>query len=254
MKNDVKFIVGTTGATENEEGRKMVRRVSELKSLKELNLSTKTETYLKNKFESLDEIIFNGRMTAYNLANHSERVNPQDQSMFELAEALDKAGFIRHDIDKVSFNICILYRAVFETVEAPENLKNFCDVIDRNNESCKDISLGNKRYESFMDPKEEIEAIERVLVHYLTSKESVVMSLIFLSDKSIEEIVNESGITYERIRQIRSNALRKLRFWRVKLPNITMSLAGDDKTAEIIETIEEINEIRKREIELKKQT
>lgn len=252
MKTEnVDFVIGTTGATENKEGIKMVRRVGELKSLKKLNLSTKTEAYLKNKFESLDETIFNGRITAYNLANHPERVGPQDKALIELAEALDKAGFIRHDFDEVSFRICALYRAVYETIELPESLEGFCNVINRNNDIRKDVSLGNERYESFVDPKEMVYVIERILANNLATKESVVMTLIFLNDKSIEEIVDESGLTYERTRQIQSKALRKLRLRRAKLPVIAMSLAGGDKTAEIIESIEEINEIRKREIELK---
>lgn len=257
--NEIFETVEEITAKTTKELENMVRRAETLKSLDELNLSARTKTYLKNRFNSLDEIVFEGRLMAHELANHPERVDARKKSILELANALDVAGFIRHDINEHSFAICWLYAAIFGTREIPSSLKDFRNIFGGKDGIQYDESrIGNERYESFKNPVEELEDVKHSLEISLTGKEAEVIICRFgIADgkaHTLEEVATRFNVTRERIRAIEAKALRKLRCPRVKLPSIMMSLyEGGERVEEIIEELENIRKdpIFQKEAELR---
>lgn len=90
-----------------------VREANSLESLDELNLTARTKSYLLKVFGCIDTIIYNGRIMAHTFAKNPDAAKKACKSFLELADALDKAGFIRHDITSGSFCVNLLYRAVY---------------------------------------------------------------------------------------------------------------------------------------------
>lgn len=259
--NEVSGTVGEITTKTTKEVENMVRRAETLKSLDELNLSARTETYLNNKFNSLDEIVFEGRLMAYELANHQKRVDTRKKSMSELANALDVAGFIRHDINEHSFAICRLYVAIFDILgmgEMPSSLEDFRNIFGgKDGTQYDEFRIGNERYESFKNPVDELGAIKRSIEISLTEEETnVVFRRFGVVDgiaHTLEEVANELNVARWQVHVIESRALRKLRRPHVKLPGVMMSLRVNEMgVAEILEELEKIRKdpILQREAEL----
>ena len=113
----------------NRNTENVVRKAVTLKILDELNVSSRTRTCLKKKFDSIEDVVKYGRIAAYNGV-----VTPKWE--LELVEALEEAGFIRPKADfTISFRIGLLYWSIFE-----ENRECFILQIEQ---------LSNEQYESF---------------------------------------------------------------------------------------------------------
>lgn len=98
-------------------GMKKIRKASELKDLEELNLDSHVRTQVKQKMKkkgwSLEDLVFFGRNIAFHTVyeDGERKFFPFDglrsSKLYDkLADALDEAGFIRHDIgdDKDTYN------------------------------------------------------------------------------------------------------------------------------------------------------
>ena len=90
----------------------MVRKAETLYSLNELNLSKSTHSYLERNLDlSLDQLVLKGRQAALDFEEY-----PQHRTKFkwrrELVDALDAAGFIRHDLYSRTYRVWCLYAGI----------------------------------------------------------------------------------------------------------------------------------------------
>lgn len=86
-----------------------VREATGLQSLDQLKLSKQTERYLRKYYKTLQEIIWHGRHTAYLVDRDESHVRKVPKYLLELAAALDRQGYLRHDFTENSFTINLLY-------------------------------------------------------------------------------------------------------------------------------------------------
>lgn len=250
MDETFETVVVKTETTKEVEN--MVRKAETLKSLDELNMPKRAKTYLTGKFDSLDEIIWYGRKMSYIYTCYPEDAKKSRKSTLELINALDEAGFIRHDI-----NFCIgrLYRIVFmgttDIVTMPAYFDDFCETVEKasNSETIYhvDYCMGNEKYESFEKPiDEQLNVVKWSLLTRLTEREYKVIAYRLGFEDGISHSLEQTGIhfcvTRERVRQIEAKALRKLKHSNT-LPKIIPS--SDEQRAEIATIINEIEELRK---------
>lgn len=213
----------------------MIRKAETLKSLDELNLSPVVKTYLNRNFGSIEAIVWEGRIDAYEqeLGIQSRDKAPKWKS--ELISALMNAGFIRPAaVFQMTFLINVLYRIVYE-----EWKDHFCPRIEQ---------LSNELYEEFQGyPSEIVEEVKASLRDRLNEKEYKVLYLRFGLDyagaKKLETVGEQLNITKERVRQLEAKALRKLKHPATKLPAIFEAPSGLEDTAEALYAeLEEIHE------------
>lgn len=112
-------------AQKNREVRMIVRKASELKSLDELNLPKKIHTILKKEAIDPQELICSIR-----IGTHIKGIGPK--TFDQLYQAVDEAGFIRHDFDRRSFGIIDFYGSLCGYPKIPrfhsnESYENFCN-------------------------------------------------------------------------------------------------------------------------------
>lgn len=88
------------------------RKAADLQCLDELYLSKSTEGYLEKYYQTLPEIIWQGRRTAYLIDRDENYIRKTPKYLLELAAALDKKGYLRHDFTANSFTINLLYMTV----------------------------------------------------------------------------------------------------------------------------------------------
>lgn len=234
----------------------MVMKAEDLMSLNELGLSTGVKTYLMRNFSySTDRIIWHGRYEAYVRAYRPEMATDDKKSTNELIKALDKAGYIRHDINPGSFCVNNLYRRVFprtKTEEMPTELREFCLVAWKlsNGDTTHhpNYHIGNKKYESFEIPTEEkLDAIKQTMLACLTKEEYtvIVCTMGFLDGsyhgpKWTGEYLN---ITSEQVLRIEKQAISKLKD--SKEFSAFIATPEDRLEMEVSAIIEEIEELRK---------
>lgn len=233
----------------------MVRKAETLKSLDELNMSARSKSYLMSHSSSLDEIIWDGRCAAYTHANRPNTIKKSRKSTIELVNALDEAGFIRHDINSGSFCIGRLYRWVFsDTIDPatiPAGLRDLYETVEKvsNTETIYHFNchMGNKKYESFENPTyDQLETVKWSLKTNLTQREYEVLAYrMGFEDGNFHDLEQTSKhflVTRERIRQVEAKAIRKLRA-RKALPSIFPTL--EEQREEMVNIIKEIEELRK---------
>lgn len=245
----------------------MLRNETEIKTLESLEMSARTKSYFLNRFSSIDEIIFFGRNKAYILSCNPEKTEEkaENKSTLELISALDKAGYIRHDITYMSFMVSRLYRCIFSEIdetEAPADVRDLC--IERvskigGNETyhIANYKKGNERYDRFENPTEEhLDNIRRVMKDLITGREYDVIAFILGLEDGIphtfEQAADQFGVNIYRIQQIRARGFRKMRRARVAIPAVLPSVRELQNVDQIIEELEELRKdpIFKREEEL----
>lgn len=239
-----------------------VRKAETLSSLDELSLSKRAKNYLASNFDSLDEIIWYGRSMAYDYARHPEEIEKSKKSTVELVEALEEAGFIRHDIDPRTFTVGWLYHMLFLSdldTAVPISLGDLSVTIEKmsNGKIVFHISyrMGNKKYESF-ENFGELDTVVLSLRAILPEKEYEIFAYrLGFEDGNPHDILQTSRrfcISRERVRQLESKGLRRLRKSHA-LPPILQS--SDEQKAEVAGIVREYEElikdpIHKREAEL----
>ena len=214
----------------------MVRRAETLRSLDELNLTAYTKTYLNKTFSSIEAIIWEGRVDAFeqDLGTQSRDKAPKWKS--ELISALTDAGFIRPTADFLTtFCVNVLYRAVY---------KEWKDYI------CPGIrQLSNELYEEFEGySNETVEKVKASLQERLSEREYDVLCLRYGLDyagpKRLRVVGEHFSMAIEQVRRCEARALGKLKYPTPALPAIFEAPNDLEETAEALHT--ELEEIHKR--------
>ena len=203
------------------------RKANELQYLDELNLSKPAERCLKKYYQTLPEIIWQGRRTAYLVDRDESYVRKVPKYLLELAAALDREGYLRHDFTANSFTINLLYMTVHYDLMRGEpavvGFEDFCKIFREDQTFSIDYILGNQNYESYQNPTtSQCKKIQAGIRNCLTEKEFQVISKWYgLEGKvmSVYEIAIEQGVSSNRIRQTEDLAIRKIRSARA-LPSI----------------------------------
>ncbi len=203
----------------------MIRRAETLKTLDELNLSARTKAYLNSNFDSLEEIVREGRIDAYMHTLTQKSAMPKWKA--ELISALTDAGFIRPASHfRMTFLVNLLYSIVY------------LEWKDCFNTSIEQLS--NEQYEEFESlSSEAIEEVKDSLRNRLTEREYEILCLRFGLDytgtlKDFEAVGKHFGITRERVRQHEVKALRKLKYPMTTLPAIFDAPSNLEETAETL--------------------
>lgn len=200
----------------------MVKKAISLKSLDELKLEIQTRKCIQDK--SLMQIVAIGRHTSYHLKKDSKAKYPNWRR--ELSVALDKAGFIRHDIDDQSLSVGKLYKCAFR--EYGEEIAGvFEDLLDP------------EKYENFQPiTKGQFEAVKFALKGILTEREYEAIILWFgLKDGKVwprEAIAFQLGLPVDRIHQTIAKSIRKITTNRAKLPRLFYSAYGEESVNNLI--------------------
>lgn len=205
----------------------MPRRVSSLGSLHELHLSESTQLCLIRKTFSLADIVWYGRHEAYYFNTHPDVYKRPLKSTAELIQALDRNGFIRHDITAESFHVNRLYRDILSYGGVSDTII-----------PCGIDELGNEKYENFENPTPElVEKIKAALKACLTKKEyGVILCRYGLEDGQVYTL-KEAGKRHELGDKmyagvIERKALRKLARHNT-LPDIVVPSNGITNTVTI---------------------
>ena len=157
------------------------RKATELQSLDELNLSKPAERNLKKYYQTLPEIIWQGRRTAYLVDRDESYVRKVPKYLLELATTLDREGYLRHDFTANSFTINLLYMTVhYELMrgeQAVVGFEDFCKIFREDQTFSIDYVLGNQNYESYQNPTtSQCKKIQAGIRGCLTEKEFQVIS------------------------------------------------------------------------------
>lgn len=144
----------------NMEVENMVRKAETLESLDELGLSDRTLAYIKRMHISLEDVVLDGRITAF--YGFEKRRFKKNQTRFreycvEVAHALDEAGFIQKGLTSEAYNLVefvfyALYSGPYEYGR-----------IDR--------PYDNQSYEEFRMTTEQYELLEKMAKTALTDDE-----------------------------------------------------------------------------------
>ena len=211
-----------------EEVENMTTKAASLRSLDELNLSKRTKTYLNNNFDSVEDIIWEGRVSAYEQDLGIQNRDKAPKWKSELISALKDAGFIRPAADfLMTFHVNAIYRIAYK-----EWKDRFISSIEQ---------LSNEQYEEFESLSDEaIKEVKDSLSHRLGEREYVILCLRFGLDdtgksKSLEDIGNHLWVTRERVRQYEAKIFRKLGNPKTKLPAIFEAPSDLEETAETLQ-------------------
>ena len=180
-----------------------MKTVRELSSLKELKLSSGTILCCARK--GLGEVVKECRDYHYYLLWGPF---PRSEAWKdELTNALNRAGYIRHDITPKTFVIAKLYWAIYGS-DGRHDLSEL--------PRCYEDLDTNEAYENFQAiSNEKIGIVLKELDSRLSDLEEEILFLRFgLCDgqvRTLAEIAKAYGMNSARVRQIESKALRKLR-------------------------------------------
>ena len=218
-----------------------VRKANELQCLDELSLSKPAERCLKKYYQTLPEIIWQGRRTAYLVDRDRSYIRKAPKYLLELAVALDKKGYLRHDFTANSFTINLLYMTVHYDLmrEKPEvvEFEDFCKIFKEDQTFSIDYVLGNQNYESYQNPTtSQCKKIQAGIRGCLTGKEFQVISKMYGLEgrvMSVFETAIEQGVSSNRIRQTEDLAIRKIRSARA-LPSIIKPSEAQAKSVDDI--------------------
>lgn len=150
-----------------KEVRQTFKKAAELKDLGELNLSKNIMHYGK-KYRP-DELILIGRITAYRLKWGIETVNGPEEWRntnawkIDLAEALDKAGYIRNELSPIDISISRFYNSLFSLNIAP--IINWSFDVKSNRDYERLVHVDEAQHEAIKDLLKEVlspEEFERV--------------------------------------------------------------------------------------------
>lgn len=104
-------------------GDNMVKEATALKSLKELELSDATYTYLSKHFEEPGEVVRAGRILAFRMETSTKKIKKYEE---ELIKALKAAGFIRPASDFImTFNAGSLFERILEIPSMARHREKF---------------------------------------------------------------------------------------------------------------------------------
>ena len=188
----------------------MVRKAETLKSVDELNVSARTRSILKKRFNSAEEIVRYGRC-----CDHGSNVSPKWEQ--ELTIAIKEAGFIRPKTDfDMAFLLGSLYCRVFSKFY-PVSWNHPTDVrrdIGKELFIRRIDQLSNEQYENFGVEVEDIEGVKDCLCESLTEREFDVICRHFGQNgaeiQTLNSIAQEYNLSDARIQQIENKALRML--------------------------------------------
>ena len=227
MKKVLDISISKNTSNTTKEVETMIRKAETLKSLDELNLSARTKTYLSSNFSSIEDVIWEGRVDAYEQDLGIQLRDKAPKWKSELISALMDAGFIRPAADfLMTFRIDTLYRIVYKEWE-----------------DCFNSGIGqlsNELYEEFEGlSSETIEEVKASLRNRLTEREYEILCLRFGLDytgmlKDLETVGKHFCITRERVRQYEARALRKLKHPITTLPAIFEAPSDLEETAETL--------------------
>lgn len=223
----------------------MVRKARSLKSLDELDLKKSTRSLIIKKDFPLGFVVMLGRNAIYHLENSSSAKYPSWR--VDLGKALDKAGFIRHDINFKSFCVGKVYKCAYREFES--------QIIG----SFKEIEV-NEQYENFHPITDgQFESVKVALRDILSEREYKVAILWFgFEDGKTwdrENIASRLGLPVEHVRLICAKSVRKLVACRAKLPYLFFSQESEDSVNNLIHQLNILHNdpIFKREAELRAQ-
>ena len=187
----------------------MIRKAETLESLNELNLPRKTRLYLLRTTLSLSEIVEAGRAFAFFSDANPKIFATKPKWKKDLVVALDKAGYIRHDLYPKTYRAINLLR----TVKGMENHP----------------LMKNANYETFRAiTDDEFDALNDALRSRLSEVEYSIVNDWFGLDGGLrlglEEIAKRHEISYEQVRLTLSKALRKLKY-RKSIPSLLDTLS-----------------------------
>lgn len=205
-----------------------VRTARDLLSLHELNLSPPTQHVLERRHESLMQLVLLARRTALHLEADPNAAE-QPRWLLEFIEALDRAGFIRHDIDGGSRCVGRLYKAIFPAIQN--------DII-----GWHEMVVSNEQYELFQPVSEgDLETIKLAIKNILGEKRSMVIILRFgLEDGrcwNVEDTSKRLSITRGQVRIVETKALRELKLHHAELPRVYSSEDGEKSVKDLIQKL-----------------
>ena len=217
------------------------RKAADLQCLDELYLSKSAEGYLEKYYQTLPEIIWQGRRTAYLIDRDENYIRKAPKYLLELAAALDKKGYLRHDFTANSFTVNLLYMIVHHDLMREEpvvvEFEDLCKIFKDDQTFSIDYVIGNQNYEKYQNPTtSQCQKIQAGIKGCLTEKEFQVISKWYgLEGKvmTVYEIAIDQGVTSNRIRQTEALAIRKIRSARA-LPSILKPSEAQTKTVDDI--------------------
>jgi len=176
-------------------------------TLGQLNLSIPALNYVNRAYGTdIQRIIFEGRVIAYDNDYDLDVIKQKFQR--ELVTALDRRGYIRHDITRASFQMNRLIRTITEDLSIPTCIWEF----GLNDGKAYDYVKANRTYESFSSGS--LAPFKAYISKYLTEEEYdiLIASYGLGGQKSMtySEIAEETGCKFEHVRTIIASALRKL--------------------------------------------
>ena len=218
-----------------------VRKANELQCLDELSLSKPAERCLKKYYQTLPEIIWQGRRTAYLVDRDRSYIRKAPKYLLELAVALDKKGYLRHDFTANSFTVNLLYMTVHYDLMREEpvvvGFDDFCKAFKDDQAFSIDYVIGNQNYETYQNPTtSQCRKVQAGIRGCLTEKEFQVISKWYgLEGKvmTVREIAIDQGVSSNRIGQTEALAIRKIRSARA-LPSILKPAEAQAKTVDDI--------------------
>lgn len=218
----------------------MVKKAENLKSISELELSTETRNFINQIIDqgklSLEQVVLDGRIVAYGLKwGFAKPPTPSVEWRIEVATALDKAGYIRHDLEPRVFDIADLYNYRYELYfDTPGHLPT----------NIRELAASGL-YEKFTTPTDEqYKKLGLVLKERLPEEEFQVMSMRYGLENNIprdvEYVQQELGLSFTRVLQLEVRAFMRLRSYGSLPPLFDSSEAS----AKVDELIDEINKLR----------
>ena len=219
----------------------VVRKAETLSSLRELAISGRTRGYLSRRYDSLQDVVLAGRRLFHYY--ETTGLKPTMKWQEELPQALDAAGFIRHDIDARSFGVSRLYKNFY-----PNEKDQFGPVCyaDFNN-------ISYETYKGFN--AEQIDIIKNYLDNNLGPEKAEVIKLRFgLVDGKmwhLEDVGEKIGRTRDRVRQLETSAIRHLRSLRAAngFPRFLESPENGKRVDELVAELDDIrNELVQKKV------
>ena len=134
--------------------RKAVKSASLLDNICHLGLSKHTESYLCNKFGTMEELLWKVRHEAYLREHQPKNASYLEKPLWDALVAFDRAGYIRHDIKPEDFILNRLRRLAkpeqYQAWNCAADLEDFCEINPEQESSDQsDYAYGNQRYENF---------------------------------------------------------------------------------------------------------
>ena len=217
------------------------RKAADLQCLDELYLSKSAEGHLEKYYQTLPEIIWQGRRTAYLIDRDENYICKTPKYLLELAAALDKKGYLRHDFVANSFMVNHLYMVVHHDLMREEpvvvEFEDLCKIFKDDQTFSIDDVIGNQNYETYQNPTtSQCRQIQAGIRGCLTEKEFQVISKWYGLEgrvMTVREIAIDQGVSSNRIRQTEALAIRKIRSARA-LPSILKPSEAQTKTVDDI--------------------